>query len=104
MGGGAEAASRKPFDGTIWPWAISRFYEGSSVKVAGCAVGLADASGDLLAKEWRIESCHPGLLADLRPWACPGGHEHGDSLASGLWRTAIYPSFFAALVAQALLE
>ena len=106
-GGGCHheqsANSNAPFDSDMWPWAIST--PPLSVKVAGCAVGLKEHGGEkLLAKEWRIESTSFPLLTALQPYKCAGGHEHGKSLGSNrLWRTAVYPPFFAQLCATALL-
>ena len=98
-----SANSHAPFDSEEWPWAIST--PPVAVKVAGCAVGLKEHGGErLLAKEWRIESSSFPLLASLEPYKCAGGHEHGVSLGAGrLWRTAVYPAFFAQIVAAALL-
>ena len=98
----SQATSRVPFDGSIWPWAISRRYHENSATVAGCAVGLADRHGDLLAKEWRVESSDAALLVRLHPWRCSGGHRHGDT-SGRLRATAIYPRFFATLVAESVL-
>ena len=67
------------------------------------SVGLVDKNGLPLAKEWRIETTSDELRAALRPYRCSGGHEHGESLGSGLWRTAIYPTFLATLIAEVLL-
>ena len=98
----SQATSRVPFDGSIWPWAISRRYKENSATVAGCAVGLADRHGDLLAKEWRVESSDAALLVGVHPWRCSGGHRHGDT-SGRLRATAIYPRFFATLVAESVL-
>ena len=45
-----SAASRFPFDGAHWPWAVSseKEYMQKSVVVSGCAVGLMDHNDELL--------------------------------------------------------
>ncbi len=61
-------------------------------------------TGKLLAKEWRIQSSSDELLAQLKPYVCPGNHEHGESIgANQLWRTAIYTPLLVTAIAEALL-
>ncbi len=70
-----SASSRAPCDGGEWPWAISSGYAENSTCVAGCAVGLLNREGALLAKQWRVESTSARLLAALAPYKCSGGPE-----------------------------
>lgn len=73
-------------------------------QVASCAIGLSNREGELLAKEWQLESSSCRLREILRPYRCPGGHTHGDSMGGDtLWRTAVYTPLFAALIAQTLV-
>ena len=60
-----SATSLMPFDGSTWPFAISKDYDTSSCVVAGCSVGLCNEEGELLAKAWRVESTSTALLAAL---------------------------------------
>ncbi len=68
-------------------------------------MGLKQHNSDkLLAKEWMIQSSSEELLAQLKPYICPGNHEHGESIgANRLWRTAIYPPLMVTAIAEALL-
>ncbi len=68
-------------------------------------MGLKEHGGTkLLAKEWMIQSSSEELLAQLKPYVCPGNHEHGESLgANKLWRTAIYTPLLVTAIAEALL-
>ena len=68
-------------------------------------MGLTEYGSDkLLAKEWMIQSSSKELLAQLKPYKCSGGHEHGECLGTNrLWRTAIYPVLMVTAVAEALL-
>ncbi len=67
-------------------------------------VGLVDNNGLPLPKGWRIETASDELRVVLKPYRCSGGHEHGQSLGSGLWRTAIYPAFLATLIGEVLAK
>ena len=81
--------SRAPCDTGPWPSVISKV---ESVPVSGCAVGLENTDGELLAKAWRIESTSKHLLRTLEPFKCSGGHIHGELLGHGkeLAKTASY--------------
>ena len=72
--------------------------------MAGCSVGLTNKQGTLIAKQWMVETTSDRLREVLRPYRCPGGHEHTDSMGGKqLWRTAVYTPLLAALCAEALL-
>lgn len=84
--------SRAPCDTGEWPSVIENV---DSVSVSGCAVGLKNPSGELLAKAWRIESTSKELLQALAPFKCSGGHAHGVSLGNNILdKTACYFATF----------
>ena len=68
-------------------------------------MGLYDKEQEkLLFKEWQVETTNATLRAVLAPCLCPGNHEHGKALGGGrLRRTAKYPLFLCALIAEAFL-
>ena len=81
--------SRGPFDSGHWPSVIN---DVKSVAVSGCAVGLKNKQGQLLAKAWRIESTSNRVLRILEPFKCSRGHTHGLLMGNGkeLAKTASY--------------
>ena len=60
--------SRVPLANGIWPWALSKDFINTSVKAAGCSVGLQDDQGKLMAKAWRVETSFEPLRLAFEPF------------------------------------
>ena len=62
--------SRAPHVNGTWPWALSKDFINTSVKVAGCSVGLQDDQGNLMSKAWRVETSFEPLRLAFGPFKC----------------------------------
>ena len=64
-----------------------------SVNVHGCSLGMRNAAGEPVLKEWRFVTTSSRLAAALEPIKCrhPKGYKHGELTGGSTTKSAIYP-------------
>ena len=103
LGAGGHVAIEWPTSCSYWRFrevrAFIQKHDLKKVKIHGCALGAASASGIPIMKPWTICTSMPSLVDGLKSYRCSGDHDHeiiaGSKQSS---RSAVYPPLLAKVV------